>query len=100
MKFPCTSCGACCRKIGKLAPKLKGTPFEFPHKWDESGACEMLGADNRCKVYDDRPLICNIQRFAEALSLDPAEFRAANIKACNQLMDDEGLPPELRIPTT
>ena len=98
MKFPCIGCGLCCRRVGPIAEKLKGTVLEFPYAYDDTGRCEMLGEDSRCKVYETRPLICNIERAAELLGKDKAAFYADNIKACNKMMDEAGLPPEMRIP--
>ena len=97
MKFPCIACGLCCRRVGPIAERLKGTALEFPYTYDESGRCEMLGEDNRCKVYDSRPLICNVERVAELSGKDKAAFYEENIRACNQMMDEAGLPAELRI---
>ena len=33
----------------------------FPYGFDENGRCLMLGSDNKCIVYDTRPLVCNIK---------------------------------------
>jgi Fe-S-cluster containining protein len=66
--FPCNGCAKCCRKI-ELAvafSKQAGFPEEvcnFPYTWDEQGACEMLGPDNKCKVYDARPLLCDVKEM-------------------------------------
>lgn len=32
----------------------------FPYPFLENGTCTML-ENNRCKVYDDRPAVCNVQ---------------------------------------
>jgi uncharacterized protein len=67
--FSCNGCGACCKKIGSiLADKddypefLKEELNKFPFATKEDGSCEKL-KDNKCEVYEDRPLICNIDKF-------------------------------------
>jgi hypothetical protein len=83
IRFPCTACGLCCRSVGtavdaarhlltNLSPPMEQEyPIEvaevrevaaFPYSFDKDGACEKLGADNRCTVYDARPDICNIEK--------------------------------------
>jgi Fe-S-cluster containining protein len=93
MSFNCTSCGQCCRKIGKILTTPAPYPFmeralrEFPHKAREDGVCEMLGEDNRCTVYDDRPLLCNIEQMANEPSLPMTKLKwyQMNYQGCNTL---------------
>jgi len=96
--FPCTRCGACCRNIGKLlATPVVGPQLEavmaFPHAVLADGSCSKLGPDG-CTVYEDRPLLCNIDAmharyFAE---LTRTEFHNLNIAACRQLIREQRLP--------
>ena len=51
--FLCDKCGLCCRNIDKV-PQLK----EF-HNGD--GICKFL-TNNKCSIYESRPLICNIDK--------------------------------------
>jgi Fe-S-cluster containining protein len=96
--FPCSGCGACCRRIGKAITAIDPTnELEFPYSWDETGRCEMLSDDNKCLVYDDRPLICNIDKMASLLELPLDEFYRDNIAACNAMMDIDNLPINYRI---
>lgn len=99
--FPCTGCGCCCRRInvavGHYNVKSKKDPLFFPYKWDENGVCENLTEDNKCKIYENRPLICNVEKFAEYHNLNKKEFYAANIRACNYMMESDGVSPEFRI---
>ena len=92
--FPCTSCGACCRKLKQAISNLKsiGIDVDFPYKWDENGVCEMLSEDNKCLVYHDRPVICNVEKLAEYLGFDTKEFYVMNSKACNELIKESNLP--------
>lgn len=69
----------------------------FPYYWDENGVCENLTEDNKCKVYENRPLICNVDKFAEYNKLEKTEFYKVNIRACNYMMDIDGIDQSLRI---
>lgn len=99
MKFPCTGCGACCRVInrheGLIVTDDPTNPYYFPYKWDDTGKCENL-VDDKCKIYESRPLICNIDAFIDALGLERKEFHAINIEVCNKLVDEFGLDEKLK----
>lgn len=101
MSYPCTKCGCCCKRIDKAVDNSgvidESSEFYFPYKWDETGKCEKLMPDNTCSVYDSRPLICNIDRLINVLNIPINEFYAMNIVACNQMMDEDGIPTILRI---
>jgi Fe-S-cluster containining protein len=94
MTFPCTKCGLCCTKVSKVAHILNALPdttLHFPYSWNDKGHCEKL-QDNLCSVYETRPKVCQVGLMGGSY-LDSA-------KVCNQMMDEEGLPPELRIDLT
>jgi uncharacterized protein len=59
MNFPCTSCGACCRHLPAASPLNVG-----------DGICRHLDPhDQRCAVYEQRPLICRVDElYRERLS--------------------------------
>lgn len=101
MTFPCTSCGACCRRINIAVKNFytddPNNPLYFPYSWDENGVCENLTDDNKCKVYNNRPLLCNVEKFGEFIGVEKDAFFDYNIRACNALMDEDNLPLELRI---
>lgn len=95
-EFPCISCGLCCSNIGSDVQQAKESvsthPInimlkEFPHAFDENGRCEMLGEDNKCSVYEDRPTICNISAIATKLKIDRVEFFLHNAISCNELLE-------------
>jgi len=93
-KFGCTGCGACCRRVGFVVENLKKSNLSylgFPYQWDESGRCEMLNEDNSCAVYDDRPIICNIEKMTEHLGLDQAEMFEKTKNICNALIKEDGM---------
>lgn len=98
MSYPCTNCGACCRHIGDAKQILNTKPeYAFPYSWDESGKCEMLGDDNKCKVYDTRPTICDIDKMNKFYKMSKKQFYKMNVKACHVLMKMEGIYEQYRI---
>jgi len=98
MGFPCTGCGACCRHIDNAKDIINTRPeFNFPYKWDKSGRCEMLGDDNMCKVYNERPLICNVDKLKAFYGISKKKFYAINIEGCHNLMKLEGIYEEYQI---
>lgn len=75
--FDCLSCGNCCKSIPpvvreadqrRIAKHLRMKPSEFWEryiKYDEdddtvmnASPCPFLESDNKCKIYDHRPLAC------------------------------------------
>lgn len=52
--FKCDKCGLCCRMV-------KGSPLDKFDRGD--GVCRFLTKDNLCRIYDHRPLICNVERL-------------------------------------
>lgn len=100
--FPCTGCGACCRRIDVVIGKLDdmgvkpGNELYFPYK-SEGGKCEKLTSDNKCSVYENRPTICNIEKMMALTGMGKNEYYAINAAACNKMMDEDGLPIELRV---
>ena len=65
-KFSCTGCGMCCRFVGdalkysdKAEEPHRTELKKFPFKAKKDGSCENL-IDNKCSVYEDRPLICRV----------------------------------------
>jgi len=99
--FPCSGCGACCRRAKQTVEKLNITDpnneFYFPYKWDETGRCEKLTDDNKCSVYETRPTVCNIDKTILLSGIDKKKFYEINIKACNKAMDEDNMPMEYRI---
>jgi Fe-S-cluster containining protein len=98
--FPCTSCGSCCKRIGnaeRILPIDIVNPLHFPYNKDSSGKCEKLKDDNTCSVYENRPLVCNIEKTMEFYGLSRDEFFQANIEVCNIIMDEDGVDLSFRI---
>jgi len=99
--FPCSGCGACCRRAKQTVEQLDITDpnneFYFPYKWDETGRCEMLTDDNKCSVYETRPTVCNIDKTISLASINKEWFYKIIITSCNKAMDEDKMPIEYRI---
>ena len=57
--FPCTKCGACCRRAHSIGGFLYADHYR--------GGCIML-INNECNIYNGRPPICSIDEMKEATS--------------------------------
>ena len=98
MKFQCSVCGACCRRVKDAVAATKHIPeLSFPYGWDESGKCEMLMDDFSCKVYDDRPLLCNVEKVAEFMKQDKERFYKENYGVCLILQDMDQVEDKYRL---
>jgi hypothetical protein len=52
------------------------------------GVCKHLTKDNKCEIYDHRPLICNTDRLYELFyinKLSRIEYDRLNDEACEEL---------------
>lgn len=101
MKFPCTGCGCCCKRI-KLVVEFMGIKdpkdhLYFPHSWNKKGVCQHLTEDNKCKIYNSRPLLCNVEKLTEFLGYDKKQFYQENVLACNKMMEEDNIPLHFRI---
>lgn len=106
MKFKCTGCGGCCNRIDRLMADFKTAGFDlsdkssklyFPYTHNENGRCENLLEDNKCKVYDKRPLVCNVSEFAKEFNLKKKEWFIHNYESCNKIMDEDNINLKFRI---
>ena len=92
MSFPCTGCGCCCKVIDwadDIIVRDDPThPYYFPYTHKE-GVCEML-IDNKCSVYESRPIICRIEDSMPK-GCDKIAYYNKNIEACHHLIDKLGL---------
>lgn len=93
-KFPCTSCGACCRLaylFGDTVPL------------DENGACAHLEEQQQdgrktwiCSIYEDRPNICQINKNLPKDMTVQTHYEL-NAWACNTFQEQEGLDTSYRV---
>jgi|TARA_R100000084_G_scaffold92154_2_gene46026 hypothetical protein len=91
MEFLCSSCGACCRFIGKI----NGAKYGLPTKKD--GSCANL-IGNICSIYDDRPDICRVSKMhGKSILQTKKEYFKEVTKICHELIDIEGLDESYKI---
>lgn len=88
MKFPCSGCGACCRRIGWLP---ENELIKHGLKANEQGACVNLLPDNSCDIYESRPDICRVDVQAKESDEDVKDYYESNIQLCNKWMDEDGM---------
>lgn len=59
------------------------------------GACKFLTDDNRCSIYDHRPMICNTDMIWNSFfrgRVTREEFDRMNENSCRELRDAEKRP--------
>jgi len=86
--FECEKCGLCCKRADKFVEAFGRENFPYETKAD--GSCEMLDENNLCKVYKDRPIICNLKEFAKVLQIDEKEWYRLNKEGC-KILREQGL---------
>lgn len=91
-KFPCSSCGSCCKRAFLLRDWFAQVGIEI----NEDGSCEHLDQDNRCRIYESRPSFCRVGN-AKPADMPIEEYWIATARVCNAWMDQDGVPVELRI---
>jgi len=103
MRFNCTGCGECCRRLGGILGNSDGIigaiASEFPYKPEKDGSCPML-KDNRCSVYKNRPLLCDFKKIFEQhprIARTELLWYMRNMLICNHFMDQANIPQEFRL---
>lgn len=102
-KFTCVpGCAACCKaslvpfsqaergRVEAVAPGHRWTPWGGD-AWVlaeqlETMRCPLLGADDRCSVYDARPMVCRLYGLVDA----PGMTCKHGGKAARKLSEKEG----------
>lgn len=67
---------------------------DFPHEISEDGVCSKL-VDNKCSVYDDRPLICRVDDLIG--DGDKKKWYNMNAAACNALQEHFKIDNSFRV---
>lgn len=79
--FSCDKCGKCCKNL-KLNPM-------YYHLDRGDGICKYFNENNNeCNIYDDRPIICNIDKYYETYlinNISLEEYYLLNKFACEEL---------------
>lgn len=83
MTFPCSQCGACCRRL-RLSALYAGLDRG-------DGVCRYLH-DNLCSIYEERPLLCRIEEGYEAFYrdiMDHDTYWQITLSYCAQFQNEE-----------
>lgn len=86
MSFPCTKCGACCRRASQLK--------EFPKELIVEGQCKHF-LDNHCLIYDTRPEICRID--SNHMGMGTPEYYQLTALICNLWACEDGLGEQIDV---
>ena len=73
---------------------IKDLINRFPYDPNPDGSCSKLNEDGSCSVYEDRPIICNIDLMGQLLHQDTTEWYRINAENCNKLINDANLDPK------
>lgn len=90
MALNCGNCKAyCCRKIGMVNKDLDRG----------DGVCKHLDENNKCEIYNNRPLICSVDRLYESIYkyiMSREEYDELNKQGCDKLKEEfnEGITNE------
>ena len=114
--YPCTKCGACCRKFyvssynnftRHILNKELGEDLP-PLPTKEDGSCYHLQEDNTCGIYDSRPVICRLTKdtpflgansMQEKLGYSDLEYHDSLVDMCNRFVTMYKMDPKFRIAT-
>ena len=79
--YDCKRCGACCRHVD-LIDEMKSF-----NRGD--GVCKNLTEDNLCKIYSERPLLCNgeyvYEKFFSNMAVE--DFHKVISKLCDKFRE-------------
>jgi Fe-S-cluster containining protein len=98
--FPCTQCGQCCRHISSILAHsnyptvVQDLVNRFPYEVNDDGSCSMLTEDGLCSVYDNRPIMCNINLMGQLLQQSQDDWHRKQADVCNELISNAGLSPD------
>ncbi len=85
--FPCNHCGWCCQNLQN---------HELYKDLDRgNGVCIHFNTvDNSCTIYNDRPLICNINAMYHVMfsTMNYDDYINLNIDACRSAQIENKLP--------
>ena len=84
--FSCDKCGLCCMHINE------SNLDDGMNRGD--GVCRFFDDDTHlCKIYDERPIFCNVDKFYEEHLADKfsiEEYYQVNYKSCKTLKERYG----------
>ncbi|RKV57900.1 YkgJ family cysteine cluster protein [Helicobacter pylori] len=91
-RFPCISCGLCCKNIAGIIDLIE---FDAGN-----GVCKFLDLEtNLCKIYESHPLICRIDEAHKKIysHIPLKEFYTKNAEICNALQETNHMDISFRV---
>lgn len=77
--YDCKRCGNCCRHIDKIE--------ELKNLDRGDGVCKNLTENNLCRIYSERPPVCNgkfvYEKFFPEMTVE--DFHKMTLKFCREL---------------
>ncbi len=102
MTFGCTSCSACCRRVGDHLATLRHMGFPYEVKADGK-TCEKLNDQGLCDVYENRPDVCSVEKMYELVHSKSGKTKKAvfllEASFCNQFIKEDGLDEKYLVNT-
>jgi Fe-S-cluster containining protein len=76
---------------GNFRDEYRDLVMEFPYKHDDAGWCEMLDENLKCKVYENRPTLCSIEKTwkLKFSHVPKGEYFKSCETACKALMREK-----------
>ena len=104
--FPCTMCGACCRKVGEVVIQAESSGVDLGYKFpiNDDGSCAhsiaIIDAEGKtaisCEIYQNRPEICRIG-YAMPSSMTSKEYLRVTAMSCNLMQDEYEIEERFRV---
>jgi len=105
-KFPCTMCGACCRKVGEIviAAESQGQSLGYDFPVNDDGSCghsiPIIDAEGKtamsCEIYRNRPDICRIELCVPS-DMTSDEYHKVTAMHCNLMQEQYGIESRFRV---
>ena len=104
--FPCTMCGACCRKVGEvvIAAESNGIDLGYEFPINDDGSCThsiaIIDAEGKtavsCEIYQNRPEICRIG-YAMPPNMTTKQYIRYTAMHCNLFQEEYEIDKRFRV---
>ena len=79
---------------------LQAAIKKFPYQADEAGVCSQLDEAGKCKVYKERPLICDVDKLFTKIYKKTdtrRQYYKKNAVSCNKIITMLNLDDKFKI---
>lgn len=104
--FPCTMCGACCRKVGEvvIAAESNGIDLGYAFPINDDGSCAhsiaIIDAEGKtavsCEIYQNRPEVCRIG-YAMPPDMTTKQYIRYTAMHCNLFQEEYEIDERFRV---